>query len=82
MSLIIPTNQKRSFKNVVSYIEENEGCVLTMSELINLMEDTCGDRAFSYKHMKNRLIDHFGDSISVTTFGNTEAKVTMKQNAS
>ena len=76
------TDTTEAFKNVVSYVEENEGCVLTMSELIQLMEDTCGDRAYSYKHMKNRLIDHFGDSISINALGNTEAKVRMKHKAS
>jgi len=76
----IDTNE--AFKIVISYIEENEGSVLTMNELINLMEETCGERTYSYKHMKSKLLNHFGDSISVSSFGNTETKVTLKRKAS
>ena len=49
-----------------------------MNELINLMEEKCGERAYSYKHTKNKLLNHFGDSISVSFCENTETKITLK----
>ena len=72
------TDINEAFKIVISYIEENDGSVLTLNGLINLMEEKCGERAYSYKHTKNKLLNHFGDSISVSFFENTETKITLK----
>jgi len=76
------TDTNESFQTVVEFIKENEGSVVSMSELIRLMTDHCGDRAYSHKHMKTKLIEHFGESICITSSGNTETKITLKRTAS
>lgn len=53
-------------KNVIEYLEENNNNQVTITDLVDKMEQECGDDAFSTIHMKKKLKGHFGDSIIIT----------------
>ena len=71
-----------AFNSVTSFIEENEGMMLTVNVLRQIMEDICGDRAYTNTHMKNKLLHHFVDCISVISQEGKCDKVVMKKTVS
>ncbi|XP_053402974.1 uncharacterized protein LOC123550249 [Mercenaria mercenaria] len=46
------------------------------------MEQTCGERAYSSKYMKKKIIEHFGDIITFVSTQGQEDKIIMKHTAS
>lgn len=70
------------FKTVVSYVEEHEGTILNLSDLVKVMEDSCGERAYTKKHFKSKLLDHFGENISISTLEGKEDKVCLRRKLS
>ena len=71
-----------SFENVVSYVDEHQGTILNLSELVKVMEDSCGERAYSKKHLKSKLLEHFGENISISTLEGQEDKVCLRRTLS
>ncbi|KAH3872612.1 hypothetical protein DPMN_035847 [Dreissena polymorpha] len=47
-----------------------------------MMEEICGDRAYTNTHMKTKLLHHFGDCISVISQEGKCDKVVMKKTLS
>ena len=47
----------------MEYFEENENGQLTINDMVNKMEEYCGEEAYSNTYMKKKIQEHFGDSI-------------------
>ncbi|WAR07353.1 LOW QUALITY PROTEIN: hypothetical protein MAR_017311, partial [Mya arenaria] len=71
-----------SFNNVVSYIEVHEDNILTLSQLTTVMEKSCGERAYTKRHLKSKLLDHFGENISISTLEGKEDMVCLRKTLS
>lgn len=71
-----------AFQAVLRYMEDNVDTVLTLTELVKVMEDICGDRAYSKVHLNKKLKDHFGDQISICTLAGKESKITWTPTSS
>ena len=57
------------FLEVIKYLEENDDEQVTISDLVQEMESfllSSDHDAFSSKHMKMRIKEHFGDRIVIT----------------
>lgn len=78
-----PGNEKQvsAFDKIIDFIETSVGDSVTINQLVNMMTDICGDKAYSCKHMKKRITDHFGDSILISTLDGKSDIVTLKQTA-
>ena len=49
----------------MAYVDNTEGNVISVTDLINKMTELCGDKSYSAKHIKNKLIEHFGTDIVI-----------------
>ena len=72
-----------AFLNVCKYLEDNDDEQLTMSDLVSKMEEYCNDKidAYSKKHMKRKIIDHFGEEVLISNSQTKEDVVTLKSTA-
>ena len=66
-----PSNIHRGsvFLEVVDYLEKNDNKQIKINNLVQEMEtrlSNSSQEAFSSKHIKRRLIEHFGDRINYT----------------
>ncbi len=72
------------FLRVVDYLEQNDEEQTTINDLINTMEDFLegtGYEPYSFKYMKVRLQDHFGDRILITEINGRSNVVTFRTTA-
>ena len=56
------------FFETIKYLEESDDELMSVNDLVDKMSqclDGTGVNAYSCKHMKNRLIDHFKDRIII-----------------
>ena len=72
-----------AFNEVIKFIEENESDQVSMQDLINVMAKNLpqGTEAYTAKHMKKMLSEHFGDAILIIQQRGKETVVTLKQTA-
>lgn len=78
------TGKLTAFEKVITYLEENCDKQTTLSDLIAEMSTYSPDapnNCYGKKHMKNKLIEHFGDRIIVTELCGKETVVTLKSTA-
>ena len=54
-------NEKMPFLQAVNYLLKKDDEQLTIHDLITKMGQLC-ENPFSFKHMKRRLLDYFGES--------------------
>ena len=71
-------NLDGAFRRVVEYLKENEDEPIMISELVNRMRDDSGE-SYSNKHMKNRIVEHFGSSVQITNLIGKPDIVTFKR---
>eukprot|EP00745_Piridium_sociabile_P028795 TRINITY_DN4651_c0_g1_i13.p1 TRINITY_DN4651_c0_g1~~TRINITY_DN4651_c0_g1_i13.p1 ORF type:complete len:569 (-),score=93.64 TRINITY_DN4651_c0_g1_i13:45-1751(-) len=80
-----------AFQDIVSYLENNDTEQITVCDLVRMMEDAlnqCGDSdshtssAYSVPYMKKMLLEHFGDSITISESEGKSDVVTLKTTAS
>lgn len=76
------TEQINAFSKLVDYVKSNDDKLITVSQLVAMMADLCGEKAYSIKHMKQKLLDHFGDSIVIGSVEGHSDVITLKENAS
>jgi 2,4-dienoyl-CoA reductase-like NADH-dependent reductase (Old Yellow Enzyme family) len=72
-----------AFLKVVKYLEENDEEQFTVNDLCDKMSDflkSSDDEAYSAVYMKDKLNDHFGDKVVVTTIKSKANIVTALQN--
>ena len=76
-------HKRWDFLNVCKYLEDNDDEQLTMSDLVSKMEEYCNDKidAYSKKHMKRKIIDHFGEKVLISNSQTKEDVMTLKSTA-
>ena len=73
-----------AFLRVANFLEENDDEQITIKDLVSLMEDNLhgsGFQAYSYKHMKMKLDEYFGDKILQTEINGKPNVVTFRSTA-
>ena len=69
---------------VARYVEENDDEQITINDLIDLMQEklaNCEHEAYGYKHIKTRLLKHFGKKIICTEIKGKPNVVTIRTTA-
>ena len=81
-----PSTDKRhdSFMQVTEYISQHDDEQTTLPDLVTKMaeylEDS-GEEPYGEKHLKQKLIDHFGDKIMISTINGITNVVTLRHTA-
>ncbi|XP_060587651.1 uncharacterized protein LOC132743142 [Ruditapes philippinarum] len=78
----INRDQQLAFDKLVRYVETSEGKVISVSDLVKKMTELCGDKSYTAKHMKNKLIEHFGSDIVIGNLDGKSDIITLKTTAS
>ena len=62
-------NANEPFLRIAQYIEENDDQQVTVADLTFKMQEFLGDAksAYSTRHMKEKLMEHFGENIIITS---------------
>ena len=79
------SDQEGVFLEVIKYLEENDDEQVTINDLVQEMESlllSSDHDAFSSKHMKRRIKEHFGDRIVITNNNGKNDVVTFLTTAS
>lgn len=74
----------QAFIKVTEFLEENDDERNTISDLVDKMAEYLADsnaESYSQRYMKDRLIEHFGDRVIVTTVNGKSNVATMRQTA-
>jgi len=76
--------RKHAFKMVTKYIEQNGHLHISIQELTDKMKEHVDDASdvFVGKHMKMRLVDHFGDKIFIAELNGRKDIVSLSCSAS
>ena len=59
--------QREAFKKNMSFLEGAVNETLTVSDLVTQMTNAWGDKAYSTKHMKKKIIEHFGNNVVISS---------------
>ena len=73
--------QTEAFVKVMQFLELTTSETLTVNDLVSEMFKVCGDKAYSTKHMKTKIIEHFGDNVVISSIDGRRDIVTLKSNA-
>ncbi|VDI45292.1 Hypothetical predicted protein [Mytilus galloprovincialis] len=73
---------EKAFLQIVRQLEETQDELASVSDLVQAMEDICGDKAYSVVHMKKRLQTYFGSDIIITEVNGKPNIVTFRRTAS
>ena len=77
-------NRTVAFLEVAKYIQDNDDEQITISDLVDIMQQklaNCESEAYSYKYMKKKLQEHFGENILFTEMNGKQNVVTMRTTA-
>ena len=72
----------QAFEKVTEFLEENDDEQNTLSDLVDKMREYLAEsntEPYSQRHMKDKLIEHFGGRVIVTTVNGKPNVVTMRQ---
>ncbi|CAG2190145.1 unnamed protein product [Mytilus edulis] len=75
-------SSEKAFLQIVRQLEETQDELASVSDLVQAMEDICGDKAYSVVHMKKRLQTYFGSDIIITEVNGKPNIVTFRRTAS
>ncbi|XP_060562092.1 uncharacterized protein LOC132721742, partial [Ruditapes philippinarum] len=64
------------------FLEGATNETLTVSDLVSEMTNVCGEKAYSTKHMKKKIIEHFGNEVIISSIDGKNDIVSLKSNAS
>lgn len=73
-----------AFLKVAEYLEQSEEEQMTITSLCNKMQEYLqgsGEEAYGTQYMKNKLLEHFGNNVVVTTIKNVASVVTLHHTA-
>ena len=73
-----------AFLRVAKFLQDNDDEQITVSDLIDLMNDYLADSestAYSHTHMKSKLKEHFSDQILITEISGKANVVTFRSTA-
>ena len=75
------SEQKQAFKNVITFLENTSCETLTVNDLVFEMQRVCGEKAYTTKHMKQKVIEHFGNGVVISSIDGRRDIITLKTNA-
>ena len=61
----LDAHKEVAFLNVASYLSENKDEQITIADLVLKIKEYCGEESYSAKHMKEIILEHFGDEITI-----------------
>ena len=76
--------KNQAFVKVVKFLEDNDDEQITVSDLVEKMEEYLNDtesEAYGRSHMKTKLLQHFGDKIMITDINGKPNVVTFRTTA-
>ncbi|CAC5395350.1 unnamed protein product [Mytilus coruscus] len=76
-----PAAYGEQFLKIVDYLKEHEDQQITIAELVNKMNELCGEQAYSSVYMKKKLRNHFGENIIITDICGKISAVTLRDTA-
>ncbi len=57
-----------AFKKLCSFLDENDECQYSLSELLDHMDGYLGGKeGYTLKHLRNKLLDHYANNIAITS---------------
>jgi hypothetical protein len=71
-----------AFQKVACYLEENVDVLIRLQDLVQVMSNSHGEKAYSGKHFKKKLKDHFRDSLIITSCEGKDDLISLKETAS
>lgn len=74
-----------AFLEVVQFLEENDEEQMTIRDLVGKMTEILQNteyETYSTQYMKTKIKEHFGERVIMTTLGNKECVVTLRDTAS
>ncbi|CAG2201846.1 unnamed protein product [Mytilus edulis] len=77
-----PAAYGEQFLKIVDYLKQHEDEQITIAELVNKMNELCGEQAYSSVYMKKKLRNHFGENIIITDICGKISVVTLRDTAS
>lgn len=81
----IEEEKEQAFLEVAQYLKDNDDEQITVTDLVARMENLLRQSecvAYTGKHMKNKLMEHFSDKIVFTEINGRSDVVTLKSKAS
>jgi hypothetical protein len=66
-------------KKIIEYVENNPDDQITINHLVSMMQDMCGDQAYTPKFMTKKLKDHFQENVVIFEKRGTSGVVTLRQ---
>ena len=66
---------------MVSYLEKNDNKQITISDLVNKMQELCGD-SYSVTYNNEKKLEHFRESIIITEINGKQNVATLRNTAS
>ncbi|CAG2255699.1 unnamed protein product [Mytilus edulis] len=76
-----PAAYEDYFLNIVEYLKNHDDEQITIKELVDKMNDSCGEQAYSSVYLKKKLNNHFKDNILITDISGKSSIVTLRDNA-
>ncbi|CAC5381294.1 unnamed protein product [Mytilus coruscus] len=76
-----PAAYEEYFLNIVEYLKNHDDEQITIKELVDKMNDSCGEQAYSSVYLKRKLKNHFKDDILIRDISGKSSIVTLRDNA-
>jgi hypothetical protein len=74
-----PGTTNEYFQKIIDYVENNPDNQVTVNHLVSMMQDMCGDQAYTPKFMIKKLKDHFQENVVIFEKRGTAGVVTLRQ---
>jgi hypothetical protein len=75
------TASSEAFLEIMKYFEMHENEQLTVVDLVNIMDEKCGNHSYSSVYMKKKILEYFGDIIIIAEVNGKHEVVTFKSEA-
>ncbi|CAC5414987.1 unnamed protein product [Mytilus coruscus] len=74
-----PALQEDSFYKIVDFLKHHDDEQISISDLVEKMDEMCDGNAYSQMYLKKRLKQHFGDEINITDIPGKKSVVTLRE---
>ncbi|CAG2231115.1 unnamed protein product [Mytilus edulis] len=74
-----PALQEDGFYKTVDFLKHHDDEQISISDLVEKMDEMCDGNAYSQMYLKKRLKQHFGDEIIITDIPGRKSVVTLRE---
>ncbi|XP_071168115.1 uncharacterized protein [Mytilus edulis] len=74
-----PALQEDGFYKIVDFLKHHDDEQISISDLVEKMNEMCDGNAYSQMYLKKRLKQHFGDEIIITDIPGRKSVVTLRE---